>query len=74
MTLVGQFVSDICQKTNQIVGKAYRTSLDSKIEDLKPGSTCPAPTKNEKKIGKVGRLQSFSRLKSSVNADAAEEA
>ena len=39
-------------KTNQIAAKAYRTSLDSKIEDLKPGSACPAPTKNEKKIRK----------------------
>ena len=29
-------------KTNQIVGKAYQTSLDGKIEDLKPGSACPA--------------------------------
>ena len=36
-------------KTNQIARKAYRTSLDRKIEDLKPGSTCSAPTKNNKK-------------------------
>ena len=35
-------------KTNQIAGKAYHTSLESKIEDLNPGSACPAPTKNEK--------------------------
>ena len=33
-------------KTNQIAGEAYRTSLDSKIEDMKPGSACP--TKNSK--------------------------
>ena len=39
-------------KTNQIAGKAYQTSLDSKIEDLKPGSTCPTPTKMRKQIGK----------------------
>ena len=38
-------------KTNQIAGTAYRISLYCKIEDLKPGSACPAPTKNEKKIG-----------------------
>ena len=36
-------------KTNQITGKAYQTSLDGKIEDLKSDS---APTKNEKKIRK----------------------
>ena len=29
-------------KTNQIEGKAYRTSLDSQIDDLKPGSACSA--------------------------------
>ena len=39
-------------KSNQIVGKAYQTTLYSKIEDLKPGSAFPAPTKNEKKTRK----------------------
>ena len=35
-------------KTNQIAGKkAYRTSLDSKIEDLKPVSACPKHTIND---------------------------
>ena len=34
-------------KTDQIAVKAYRTSLDRQIEHLKPGSTCPAPTKSE---------------------------
>ena len=38
-------------KTNQIAGKA--TSLESKIEDLNPGSACPAPTKNENKNTKI---------------------
>ena len=33
-------------ETNQIVGKASWTSLDSKIEDLKPGWDCPAHTRN----------------------------
>ena len=33
-------------KTNQIAGKAYRTSLDSKIEDLKPSLACPEHTRN----------------------------
>ena len=32
-------------KTNQIAAKVYRTSLDRKIEDLKPGSACPADKK-----------------------------
>ena len=36
-------------KTNHIAGKAYQTSFYRKIEHLKPGSACPAPTKNEKK-------------------------
>ena len=36
-------------KTNQIAGKAYQTTLYSKIEHLKPGSACPAPTKKIKK-------------------------
>ena len=45
-------------KTNPIVRKAYRTSLYNKIEDLKPGSACPAPTKNEKQIQKFD-LESF---------------
>ena len=40
-------------KTNQIAGKAYPISLESKIEDLNPGSTCPAPTKSEKKNTKI---------------------
>ena len=31
-------------KTNQIAGKAYQTSLYSKIEHLKPGSACTAHT------------------------------
>ena len=35
-------------KTNQIGGPAYQTSLYCKIENLKPGSACQAPTKNEK--------------------------
>ena len=34
-------------KTNPIAGKAYQTSLDRKIEDLKPGSACPAHTRND---------------------------
>ena len=34
-------------KTNRIAGKAYQTSLDRKIEDLMPGSTCPAHTRND---------------------------
>ena len=34
-------------KTNPIAGNAYQTSLDSKIEDLKPGSACPAHTRND---------------------------
>ena len=33
-------------KTNQITGKAYQTSLDSKIEGLRPCSTCQSQTKN----------------------------
>ena len=32
-------------KTNPIAGKAYKTSLDKKIEDLKLGSACPAHTR-----------------------------
>ena len=33
-------------KANQTARKAYQTSSDSKIEDLKPGSACPAHTRN----------------------------
>ena len=39
-------------KTNQIVGKTYQTSLDSRIEDLKPSLACPTPTTNENQIWK----------------------
>ena len=37
------------QKTNQILGKVYQTSLDGTIEDLKPDSTCQATTKKMRK-------------------------
>ena len=47
----------IYAKTNQIAEKAYRTSLHSKIEDLKHGSACPAPTKNGKKITKLTLIE-----------------
>ena len=44
-------------KTNQIAGTAYRTSLYCKIEDLMPGSACPAPTKNENKYANVTLIE-----------------
>ena len=35
-------------ETSQIAEKADQTSLDSKIEDLKPGLACLEPTTNKK--------------------------
>ena len=40
-------------KTNQIARNAYQTSLDSKIENMKPGSACPVPKQNEEKNPKI---------------------
>ena len=56
-------------KTNQIVEKAYQTSLDSKIEKLKPGSACLAHTRNDffsKKFGLDKRQKVNIKVKNSL--------